>query len=53
MRTLRLVLLILLTPIWLPFYVMVMGLGMTMGQPMVWPAMLMQMRYRPRKEPEP
>jgi hypothetical protein len=52
-RQLRIVLLVLLSPIWLPFYLMVMGLGIMVGQPMAWPSLLMQLKYRtPSRKPE-
>ena len=45
-RPLRLALTIVLAPIWLPFYLMVMGLGIMLGQPMIWPSVLVHLKYR-------
>ncbi len=47
-KTLRLVALILLAPIWLPFWLLVMGVGATIGQPMTWASMVMHWKYRPK-----
>ena len=42
---------ILLAPIWLPFYLMVMGLGIMLGQPMIWPSVLVHLKYRTPHDP--
>jgi hypothetical protein len=50
-RPLRLTITIVLAPIWLPFYLMVMGLGIMLGQPMIWPSILMHLKYRTPHDP--
>ena len=41
----RLVLLIVLFPIWFPFWMIVMGVGIMTGQPMMWASLMMHFKY--------
>jgi hypothetical protein len=47
-KPLRILVVVLLSPIWVPIWLMVMGVGVTMGQPMTWVALVMHFKYRYR-----
>jgi hypothetical protein len=49
-KPLRVLALIVLAPICVPFWLMLMGVGIMTGQPMVWASMMMNWKYRPRRQ---